>query len=81
MFKFNLGQTVYFMYDNKLNSAVVTSRMLIENLLKEDGCRQKNSFDVAGVKYATNAGTFSEKQLFASVDEVFESLADNVRNW
>lgn len=81
MFKFNLGQTVYFIYDNRINSAVVTSRQLVENLLTEGGHRQKNSFGMDGVTYATKAGTHQEKNLFASIKEVNDFLTENVTNW
>lgn len=81
MFKFNLGQTVYFLYDNKINSAVVTSRQLVENLLTENGNRQKNSFSNDGISYASNAGTHNEKNLFASAKEAADFLTANIRTW
>lgn len=81
MFKFKLGQTVYFICDNKINSAVITSRQLVENLLTEGGNRQKNSFGYDGLNYATQAGTHNEKNLFASVKEATDFLAENIKSW
>ena len=81
MFKNKIGQIVYYLKDNKIHSAPVLSRMIVENdsdfMVHTD--EQKKFFNRFGKnreKYATCHGEFFENQLFISKEEVVNSLID-----
>ena len=70
MIKFELGQTIYYMSDNKMHSAPVLARMIVEN--RDNGTMFGNQaemfqpFGEARVVYGTCHGLVND-------DEVFES--------
>ncbi len=71
MFKFALDQTVYVILNNRVHSAPVLSRMLVENhhptwdATKEQAQFFKR-FGSCRVMYATCHGEFGEEELFDS---------------
>lgn len=77
--KFELNQTIYYMRGNKVHSAPVNSRMVVENA-HEDWARtdeQKKSwmpFGEAGVFYFTCHGHVNEEEAFASREELLQNL-------
>lgn len=80
MFKYELGQLVYYLLDNKLHSAKVLSRMKLERLdesKNNDPYDPYDNFDYdSGTFYATCHGTFREDEIFGSKEE----LAQNIIN-
>ena len=71
MFKFELDQTVYYIMDNRLHSAPVLSRMVVENLKpKWNGTKEQvdffQRFGPCRVVYATVHGEHEEATLFES---------------
>ena len=75
MFKYKISQIVFYLKNNKIHSAPVLSRMIVENdsefMVHTD--EQKKFFNRFGkncVKYATCHGEFFENQLFASKEEL-----------
>jgi len=77
--KYELGQVVYYMINNKVHSAKILARMLVENLHDDWACtpEQKKLFTPFGhssVHYATCHALLLESEVFASKDELFESL-------
>jgi hypothetical protein len=73
MFKYELGQKIYYLMDNRLHSAPVLSRIIVENQ-KEDYDSIFKQFGNARILYATCHGEIDEKDAFASKEE----LADNL---
>jgi len=77
--KFELGQTIYYLIDNRLHSAPVETRMQVENA-HDDWAHtdeQKNAwqhFGESGVFYVTCHGPIVEERCFASKAELAESL-------
>lgn len=81
MFKFSLGQVVWYLDENKVHSAPVLSRMCIDNHHDDWACtnEQKEVFQRFGastVKYATIHGEYHEGSLFGSKEELLKSFAD-----
>ena len=77
--RYALNQTVFYMISNRVHSAVITSRMLVENVHDNwNSTREQaqiwNPFGPAGIKYATTHGKFDEHQLFATKEELLKSL-------
>lgn len=73
MFKFELGQTIYYMGDNKMHSAPVLARMIVENLrdvkmATSEQIRLFQPFGEARTVYSTVHGIIHS-------DEAFESPA------
>ena len=71
MFKFELDQTVYYIKDNRLHSAPVLSRMVVENLKPTWNSTKEQAdlfqrFGPCRVVYATVHGTYDETTLFES---------------
>jgi hypothetical protein len=78
-FKWNLGDTVYKIINNKVHSAPILSRMIVEN--KHDNWSSTNEqkaiytpFGKTCIKYSTVDGIFDEKELFSSKEELLKSL-------
>ena len=67
--KYNLDQTIYYLKDNKLHSAPVRSRILVEN-----GTSYAMPFGESRIEYATVHGVFSEDEVFASKRELVRNL-------
>ena len=80
-FKFLLEQTVYYMQDNRVHSAQIFARHCVENL-KEDYAVTKaqaelfTPFGPAGVFYATCHGTFNERDVYGSKEELAAALVE-----
>lgn len=79
--KFEIGQLVYFIYDNKLHSRTISTRVIIENEHDDWDCteEQKRSFTPCGktrIDYYINGSVFPEHLLFTTKEE----LADNLIN-
>lgn len=71
MFKFALDQTVYYLMDNRVCSAPVMCRMLVENLHPKWNATEKQAefflrFGPCRVVYATCHGEHEEHTLFES---------------
>lgn len=79
MFKYELDQVIYYFIDNKVHSAPVLSRCIIENL-HEDWITNKTqystfaAFGKSGVMYSTCHSTLNEYEVFASKEDLLESL-------
>ena len=77
--KYELEQVVWCLRDNKVHSAPVLSRMYVDNAHEDwnSGPGQKQSFIRFGqgrIVYATIHGQYDEDQLFASREELADSL-------
>lgn len=71
MFKFKLGQLVYYINLNKLHSAKIIARKYVDKI--------ETDFDVFNNDkpcklYATIHGTFYEENLFSSKEELAKNL-------
>lgn len=74
-----LGQMAYYMIDNKVHSAEINCRRIVENHLEHHAHTQEQkqlfaTFGPACVEYSTVHGIFTDKELFASREELLESL-------
>ena len=79
MFKYDLGQLIYYFMDSRICSAEILSRIIVENL-REDWVATPEQvelftpFGKARIVYSTCHGTIPEKCAFASKKELVESL-------
>lgn len=75
----DLGKIIYFMRDNKVFSAPVLSRMIVENL-HEDRAHTKEqkelytNFGLSGIFYYTTHGVVSNLHAFGSKKDLLDSL-------
>ena len=81
MFKFALDQVVYVILNNRVHSAPVLSRMLVENQRPDWNATPEQRefwqrFGVAGVKYATCHGEFHEEELFDSREALASAIIE-----
>lgn len=79
MFKYELDQTIYYMLDNCIGSAPVTSRVCIENLHEtwNSNESQRQLWQPkgnSGVYYYTCHGEVPEGAAFATARELADSL-------
>jgi hypothetical protein len=80
MFKYNLGQLVYYFVDNKIHSGGILSRSYVDNLLPKDEInteQQKKIFALLGdegILYTTIHDTFKENELFSSEEDLRKSI-------
>ena len=70
MFEYELKETAFYLLDNKIHSAAILSRMIIENS-KQDSCvtEQWNHLCMFGeskLNYSTIHGVFDASQIFKS---------------
>lgn len=77
--KFNLEQVVWYMLDNRVHSAKVTSRTIVENVHENwnSTAVQRAAwqpFGNSGIRYGTTHGQFSENQIFGTKEELLQSL-------
>lgn len=72
--KYALDQTIYYMEDNKVHSAPVLSRMLVENLNEEWSNKTFEQFGKSCVRYATCHGVYEEGSVFGSKEDLLRSL-------
>ena len=82
MFKFVLEEIVYYLVDNKVRSAPILSRMLVDNLHDDWAStnEQKLTWQYFGpsiISYRTIDGVFAEHQLFNSKESLAKFLIDN----
>lgn len=76
MFKYELGQLVYYLKDNKRHSAPIISRMIVENKydhfdrfqlrIQKNQFEFFNRFGESVIMYATCHGEFKESDLFST---------------
>jgi hypothetical protein len=71
MFKYNLGQTVFFMRENKVNTGTVRSRNFFDETSK-DGTNTQ-------VKYYVGGNWSYEANVFATFDSLAANLRENVQ--
>jgi len=77
--KYELEQTIHYMMDNRPHSAPVLARTFVENVHEDFNCTaaQRETFvpfGLAGTFYSTCHGVLSENKVFASKDEMLESM-------
>lgn len=76
MFKFKLGQTVWYMKDNRVHSAQIGARSLCE--VDEPFANTRVGVNyTAKIVYGTIHGNWYENQLFASFDDLSWNLKNN----
>lgn len=77
-FKFKLGQTVYWLSENKVCSADILSRVLVENKTERVANEEQRSFyhkfGPSGVAYNVHGSTMKEDEIFGSRRELVENL-------
>lgn len=81
MFKFELDQTVYYIMDNRLHSAPVLSRMVVENLKPTWNSTKEQAdlfqrFGPCRVVYATVDGVHEEATLFESREALAAAILE-----
>lgn len=79
MFKFELGQLVFYLMDNRVHSANVISRMCIENKDEAKACTKEQdkfymAFGKSTVSYSTCHGIVNEGSCFKTREELLSSL-------
>lgn len=79
MYKFALGQVVFYIENNRTHSAAIFSRMCVENLHDDWACTKEEkatwqAFGESCVKYVTIHGTYLESQLFDSLVNLTDRL-------
>lgn len=75
----DLNQTIFYMIDNKIHSALITSKAIVENEHDswDNTPEQRVSwqpFGKSGVYYTTCHGTFNSDKVFGSKEELTQSL-------
>jgi hypothetical protein len=76
MFKFKLGQTVWYMKDNNVHSAPIGARTLTEVDETFRNTRAGNDWNPR-ILYGTVHGSWREDILFASFDDLSSHLKNN----
>lgn len=80
MFAYEIDQTIYYIKDDRLHSAPVLSRMIVENGSLANGVSTGEQdqffrrFGPARVMYATCHGEFSEAEVFGSREALANAL-------
>lgn len=79
--KYKLGQEVWYMHNNKICSAPVLSRCMVENAhdsqkenLSLDERRIYTQFGKTDIRYSTIHMILSERETYQSVDELIGAL-------
>jgi hypothetical protein len=75
--KYQIDQTIYYIQNNKIHSAPILSRIVIENKYIAHTAEQKElftPFGESGIRYVTCHGIFKEKYVRASKEELLKSL-------
>lgn len=70
MFKFNLGQEVWYLLNNKLHKATVLARKYVDNVVGQS----IYEFGINTITYNTVHGTFLENEVYASLDDLIAGL-------
>ena len=73
MFKYDLGQTVWYIKDNRVHTATIGARTFCEVDTAFKNTRAGDSWN-ARVLYGTVHGNWQENQLFASFDDLVYDL-------
>lgn len=76
MFKYNIGETVWYMLDSKLHTAKIGARMISEVDTEFKGTRAGGSWSPK-LLYGTVHGNWREDQLFRDADAILFSLKKN----
>jgi len=81
MFKFDLNEVVYVILDNRVHSAPVLSRMLVENAHPKwnatpEQARFFQRFGDCRVMYSTCHGEFQEEELFDSREALAAAIIE-----
>ena len=79
MFKFGIGQIIYYMKNNKPHSAPVLARRKVEDHSDNHANTQEQKslftpFGPSGTEYYTCHGVFAESNTFDSLDGLLDSL-------
>lgn len=77
MFKFELDQLVWYLKDNRVHSAKILTRMIVENKFEDNG--DDNAFRRFGksrVVYGTIHGDYYENEIFDSRESLANSLLE-----
>ena len=79
MFKFELGQTIYYIRNDRIHSADVLARIIVENAKEDWACTdaQKELFTPFGKSreaYATWHGFVPVEDAFGSKQDLVDSL-------
>jgi hypothetical protein len=77
--KYELGQTIYYMLDNKLHSAKVLARKCVENAHDDWACtkEQRSSFTPwgpSGVVYKTCHAEVIEDDVYESKEQMMKAI-------
>lgn len=76
--EYNLGETIYYLRENKVHSAEVLSRTAVENANNKpsNAVQEKlfTPFGKARIQYGTSHGIIDESEAFASKVELLASL-------
>lgn len=76
MFKYNIGQTVWYMLDNKVHSAKIGARTLAEVDADFQKTRAGGNWSPK-LSYGTIHGNWREESLFSSSDQLLNHLKSN----
>jgi len=75
--KYQIGQKIFYIYQNKAASSLVASRRQVDNryddTIPEQAARFQ-PFGKSGIHYSTSHGIFAEEFVFASKEELLASL-------
>lgn len=82
MFKYNLGQKVYYMINNKIGSKEISSRCIVENMHDDWAStkEQKESWQPFGktaILYSTGNNIFNENEIFESKEDLVKNLFED----
>lgn len=84
MFNFELGDTIYYIRENKLHSARIWTRMMVENA-HDDRAHTKEQKDTwqhfgpSRVAYVTCHGVVMEDEAHESAEALAQALIDGSR--
>jgi hypothetical protein len=82
VFKYELNQLVYYLKDNKIHSAPILSRCIVENLHDEWNSTHEQEeffckFGKSAILYITCHGFFSEDKIFNSKEDLCKTLMED----
>jgi hypothetical protein len=83
MFRFELGQVVYYCIDGVIHSAPIYTRMAVENLHDDWNAtsEQRRIFTFLGnscIKYRTMHGLFNETDIYATSEQAAYGALERV---
>lgn len=71
MFKYELGQTVFYMRENRIHSATVAQRNYNDEVTKSETVKK--------IQYSLNGTWYYESSVFRSTDDLCYFLISNVQ--